>query len=241
AAVCILNNWLPDEIMQSIAAENNLAETAFVVEKENQFHIRWFTPTTEVDLCGHATLASAFVLEQFFYPQQALFEFYSHRSGALPVQFKDGLFTLDFPTDDLKETTIPDQLKSIFGSDVLECYKGKTDYLLILKDENAVASAKPNFNDLAQVPCRGVIISAAGKQVDFVSRFFAPQSGVDEDPVTGSAHTSLIPYWSNSLGKTKLEAKQISNRGGYLWLEHCDQRVKISGKGVLYLKGTIYF
>ena len=241
AAVCVLSNWLSDHLMQQIAAENNLAETAFVVKEDNRFLIRWFTPSVEVDLCGHATLAAAFVLEKFFHPGITLLNFFSHRSGALPVHYHNRIFTLDFPTDVLMEMECPQPLIEIFGSNIIKCLKGKTDYLLIFKQEQEVALADPNFNELEKVDCRGVIISAPGKEVDFVSRFFAPQVGVNEDPVTGSAHTTLTPYWAKQLGKKKLSAKQISKRGGDLLLEDEGERVKISGKAVLYLEGTIYY
>lgn len=241
AAVCILENWLSDHIMQKIASENNLAETAFVVKEDSHYLIRWFTPTIEVDLCGHATLASAFVLRYFFDKKADLFEFYSQRSGKLFVYFKDDIFTLDFPADELQEIECPSFFYSIFDVEILKCLKGKTDYLLIFKNQDAVFSANPNFNDLAKINCRGVMISAPGEKVDFVSRFFAPQSGVDEDPVTGSAHTSLTPYWSKILGKKIMNAQQISKRGGDLTVEDCGDRIKISGKAVLYLEGTIYY
>jgi PhzF family phenazine biosynthesis protein len=241
AAVCILENWLSDEMMQKIAAENNLAETAFVVKDEAKFLIRWFTPDVEVDLCGHATLASAFVLQRFFYPNQTLFLFYSHRSGSLPVAYKNGIFTLDFPSDVLEEITIPSLLTEIFNNKAKQCFKGKTDYLLIFDNEEDILAAKPNFNDLAKVDCRGVIISSKGNQVDFVSRFFGPAVGVNEDPVTGSAHTTLTPYWAKVIGKNILTARQVSARGGNLTVEFINDRVKISGRGILYLKGEIYF
>jgi PhzF family phenazine biosynthesis protein len=240
AAVCILENWLPDDLMQNIAAENNLAETAFIVKDNNQYLIRWFTPTIEVDLCGHATLASAYILKRFFEKDISLFNFYSHRSGELPVSFKEGVFTLDFPADDLKEIECPTALKLIFNQNIIKTFKGKTDYLIIMESQNAVSLASPNFSELSKIDCRGVIISAPGDSVDFVSRFFGPQIGVDEDPVTGSAHTTLTPYWSNRLGKKKMTAKQISKRGGELTVEDCGARIKINGKAMLYSEGTIY-
>jgi PhzF family phenazine biosynthesis protein len=241
AAICILENWPTDKIMQKIASENNLAETAFVVKNNEQFLIRWFTPDVEVDLCGHATLASAFVLQRFFYPNQTLFQFYSARSGRLPVSYKNEVFTLDFPTDVLEEITIPAAFTEIFNNKAKQCFKGKTDYLLIFENEEEVLAAKPNFNDLAKVECRGIIISSKGNDVDFVSRFFGPAVGVNEDPVTGSAHTTLTPYWAKALNKNVLTARQISARGGNLTVEYLNDRVKISGKGVLYLTGQIYF
>jgi PhzF family phenazine biosynthesis protein len=241
AAICVLEDWLSDDLMQRIAAENNLAETAFIVKENNQFLIRWFTPTTEVDLCGHATLAAAFVLERFFYPNAFLFEFYSHRSGKLPVHFRKGIFTLDFPVDDLIEIDCPQEIKVIFNQEIIQCFKGKTDYLLVFKSESEVQEASPNMNELLKIDCRGIIITALGLKADFVSRFFAPQSGVNEDPVTGSAHTTLTPFWSNKLNKKKLVAHQISKRGGVLFLEDCGDRVLISGEAVLYLQGNIFY
>lgn len=241
ASVCVLENWLSDDMMQKIAMENNLAETAFVVKNGEQFLIRWFTPDVEVDLCGHATLASAFVLQRFLYPSQTTFQFYSERSGSLPVTYNNEVFTLDFPADDLEEIEIPAALTEIFNNKAKQCFKGKTDYLLIFENEEEVIAAKPNFNDLAKVECRGVIITAKGNEVDFVSRFFGPAVGVNEDPVTGSAHTTLTPYWAKVLGRDNLTARQVSCRGGNLTVEHKNDRVKISGKGVLYLKGEIYF
>jgi len=241
AAVCVLESWLSDETMQKIASENNLAETAFVVNAGEQFLIRWFTPDVEVDLCGHATLASAFVLQRFFYPNQTLFPFYSDRSGSLPVSYENEVFTLDFPADDLEEITIPAALTEIFNNKAKQCFKGKTDYLLIFENEEEILAAKPNFNNLVKVECRGVIISSKGNDVDFVSRFFCPAVGVNEDPVTGSAHTTLTSYWAKVCGKNILTARQVSARGGNLTVEYLDNRVKISGKGVLYLTGEIYF
>ena len=241
AAVCVLENWLSDEMMQKIAAENNLAETAFVLKSDEQFLIRWFTPDVEVDLCGHATLASAFVLQRFFYPTQNLFKFFSPKSGSLPVAYQHGVFTLDFPSDILEEIIIPGILTSVFNNKAVQCFKGKTDYLLIFKHEKDVLAAKPNFNDLAKLDCRGIIITARGNDVDFVSRFFGPAVGVNEDPVTGSAHTTLAPYWAKILDKNVLTARQVSARGGDLTVYYQNDRVKISGKGVLYLIGEIYF
>jgi PhzF family phenazine biosynthesis protein len=241
AAICVLDTWLSDDLMQHIAAENNLAETAFIVKDHDQFLIRWFTPTVEVDLCGHATLAAAFVLERFFYPNVSLFEFYSHRSGTLPVHFQHGLFTLDFPTDDLIEIDCPKEIKMVFKQEIIQCFKGKTDYLLVFKSETDVQEAKPDMNDLMKIDCRGIIVTAAGLKVDFVSRFFAPKTGVNEDPVTGSAHTSLTPFWSKKLNKKKLTAHQISNRKGELLVEDCADRILISGEAVLYLQGNIFY
>lgn len=235
-----LTEWLSNELMQRIAAENNLAETAFYVPVGNQIHIRWFTPTTEVDLCGHATLAAAFVLFNYENFAGEEIAFYSHRSGLLTVTRNRDWFTLDFPTDILQPTTQNEPWENCIGTKPLQAFKGKTDYLLILENEEAVVNAEPNFTNISALNARGLIISAPGKEVDFVSRFFGPQSGVNEDPVTGSAHTSLIPYWAAQLGKTALTAVQLSGRQGFLHCQHLGQRVKISGQAALYLIGEIY-
>ena len=240
AAVCIMDSWLEDDIMQKIAMENNLAETAFVVKKEEQYHIRWFTPELEVDLCGHATLASAYVLFHYYQHPSNTIKFYSNRSGELSV-FREasGYLTLNFPTDTLEEVSTNDKLVEALGLSPLKTFKGKTDYLLIYKNEEMIASMKPNFFLLDLVEARGIIVSAPGNEVDMVSRFFAPCCGIPEDPVTGSAHTSLTPYWAKRLGKKELVAKQLSSRGGTIRCTYLGDRVLISGKAVPYLSGEI--
>ena len=242
AAVCILDDWLDDNTMQRIAMENNLAETAFLVEKGELYEIRWFTPEIEVDLCGHATLASAYVLFRFFENTNSQLEFFSPRSGVLKVEkADDGYMTLDFPAD---ETSFIDEIEAItkaIGVTPLITIKGKTDYLLIYSSQKEIEEISPNFHLLDQLDCRGVIVSSPGDEVDFVSRFFAPQCGIPEDPVTGSAHTTLTPYWSKVLGKSKMTAKQLSPRGGNLNCENVGDRVKIGGKAVLYMVGEIEF
>ena len=240
AAVCILNDWIDVKVMQQVAAENNLAETAFAVKNNDKYDIRWFTPEVEVDLCGHATLATAYVLFNHHEPQAKVIEFYSHRSGPLSVQREgEGFLTLDFPTDPpIAVDTLPDMNKAL-GIRPQLTLKGKTDYLLICKDQQELEQIRPDFFLLNKVEARGVIVSAKGNEVDFVSRFFAPQSGIPEDPVTGSAHTTLTPYWSQILGKNKLSAKQLSKRGGDLVCEDCGERIRISGKAVSYLIGEI--
>lgn len=240
AAVCPLDEWFPDTILQKIAMENNLAETAFYVKKENEYQIRWFTPKVEVDLCGHATLATAYVL---FYHENhidELINFYSDRSGKLTVRKENDFLTLNFPTDIFESIELSDDLINGFDILPIQALKGKTDYLLIFENESQVQKIKPNFPQILMLGGRGVIVTAKGDTVDFVSRFFAPQSGVDEDPVTGSAHTTLIPYWSRNLGKTELSAIQLSERKGYLQCKFLDERVEISGKAKLYLIGEIY-
>lgn len=240
AAVCILDRWLDEGLMQRIAMENNLAETAFVVRDGAQYQIRWFTPETEVDLCGHATLASAYVLFQYFDINRGIIEFCSPRSGKLTVEKgPDGYLMMDFPRDETTEIEGLREMVEAIGAVPVKAIKGKTDYLLIYRSQAEIEAMTPNFHLLDQLACRGVIVSAPGDEVDFVSRFFAPQSGIPEDPVTGSAHTTLTPYWAKTLGKTKLTARQLSARGGDLICEDRGQRIKISGKAVPYLIGEI--
>lgn len=240
AAVCILDKWIDDDLMQNIAAENNLAETAFAVKKNDFFEIRWFTPTTEVDLCGHATLATAFVLFEYYNLNSKSVHLESLRSGKLMVSKLDsGELSLDFPADEITEVEISDILKHAFKKTPQRVLKGKTDYLLIYPHQEDIESIDPDLSLVSQIDARGIIISAKGEDVDFVSRFFAPQSGVDEDPVTGSAHTTLIPYWSKILNKKVLTAKQLSRRGGILNCHFLGDRVKISGYVAPYLIGDI--
>ncbi|HWQ81726.1 MAG TPA: PhzF family phenazine biosynthesis protein [Ignavibacteria bacterium] len=241
AAVCYLDNWLSDKLMQNIAAENNLAETAFVVPMGDQYEIRWFTPSTEVELCGHATLASAHVLFEFYENDLNEIVFKSRERGILKVRKSGEVLTLDFPVDVYKKSVAPKGLYESLGLVPSECYKGMTDYLLVYKSENEIKSINPDFKSLKEVNARGVIVTAEGSGgIDFVSRFFAPASGVDEDPVTGSAHTTLTPFWSERLGRMKLRAVQLSKRKGYLECELKIDRVEISGKVRTYLTGEIH-
>lgn len=240
AAVCPLEDWLSDELMQKIAMENNLAETAFYVKNDEQYYIRWFTPAVEVDLCGHATLASAYVLFNFGNVNEETIRFFSPRSGSLTVTRNDKMLTLNFPSDEYREVEITREIRECFDRRPSEAYKGKTDYLLIFDAEEDILAIHPDLSAIAGLVARGVIISAPGKDVDFVSRFFAPQSGVNEDPVTGSAHTTLIPYWARRLNKTELSAIQRSARTGYLQCHYLNNRVGISGQAKLYLQGEIY-
>lgn len=240
AAVCILENWIEDSIMQKIALENNLAETAFAVKDGSQYVIRWFTPELEVDLCGHATLATAFVLFSYYNLSDTHIEFFSPRSGKLLVEKgENGLLILDFPTDEIEAINQIPALNEAIGKTPVYTLKGKTDYLLIYNTQKDIEQLNPNFFLLNQLDARGVIVSSPGDKVDFVSRFFAPKCGVNEDHVTGSAHTSLIPYWSKILGKSSLVARQLSKRGGDIYCEFLDTRVKIAGRAVPYLKGEI--
>ncbi len=238
AAVCPLQQWLPDELLQKIALENNLSETAFYVREGEIFHIRWFTPEIEVDLCGHATLATAYVI--FTYEGYAADTIvFTSRSGLLEVQRKGEMLELDFPTDTLVAVETPNGLAEALGTVPKEVYKGRSDLLVILDSETQVRTLKPDFSFIATLPCRGVIVTAQGDDVDFVSRFFGPQTGINEDPVTGSAHTTLAPYWASTLGKTSFTALQVSSRGGELWCTLQGSRVKIAGKVAPYLKGII--
>jgi PhzF family phenazine biosynthesis protein len=240
AAVCILDKWLDTKLMQKIAQENNLAETAFIVQNNATYELRWFTPETEVDLCGHATLASAYVLYHYHGHLENTIRFYSPRSGELLVQkAHDNYMVMDFPSDKIIAIQGNTEINKAIGLTPERTIKGKTDYLLIYNSQEEIEQITPNFHLLNKLDCRGVIVSAPGDEVDFVSRFFAPQCGVPEDPVTGSAHTTMTPYWSKVFGKTEMTAKQLSKRGGDLVCEYLGERVKISGKAVPYLIGEI--
>ena len=238
AGVCPLDSWLPDKLMQQIAMENNQAETAFFVKNQNRFDLRWFTPEIEVDLCGHATLAAAFVifhLQHFF---GSVIEFNS-RSGLLRVMKNGDFLTLDFPVDRLLKVAAPEGLVAGMGLQPLEIYKGKTDYMLVYSTPEEIEKLKPDMMKIAGIEARGIIATAPGNDVDFVSRFFAPQSGISEDPVTGSAHTTLTPYWAARLGRTELSAKQLSKRRGWLQCRLAGDRVEISGQARVYMAGEI--
>lgn len=241
AAVCPLEEWLPYELMQSIATENNLSETAFFISNGNDFELRWFTPNTEVELCGHATLATAHVLWEHLGFQGNEIHFKTRFSGDLSVTKNEKLLTLNFPKDDIQETDIPAALIPALGGAIPEdLFKGKTDYLLIFENQAEIENIQPDFQKIMEVDARGIIVSAPGNEVDFVSRFFAPKAGVPEDPVTGSAHTSLTPYWSKILGKTEnLTARQLSKRGGNLICSLKGDRVLIRGEAKTYLIGEI--
>ncbi len=239
AAVCPLDVWMDDDIMQSIAAENNLAETAFFVPEGDHFIIRWFTPTVEVDLCGHATLASAFVLFDYLGYGKNEIRFKSPRSGDLRVYQKGDILFLDFPADNLTRIQDTASIARCIGMEPSEVYKGKSDFLAVVKSEEAVQDLVPDLREISHLPGRGLIVTAEGVMVDFVSRFFAPQSGVDEDPVTGSAHTSLIPFWSAKLGKDEMTARQLSKRGGELICFQKGERCLIGGKARLYMTGEL--
>lgn len=238
AAVCPLREWLSDGLMQKIAMENNLSETAFFVPRDSVFQLRWFTPTIEVDLCGHATLAAGHVI--FSYLRRQLEEVvFETRSGTLRVNKEQDFLTLDLPADSAKKVDLASELADCFNIMPIEVFKGRSDYMLVYDDEQQILDLKPDSKEIAALDARGVIVTARGKDADFVSRFFAPQSGVDEDPVTGSAHATLTPYWSRVLGKRELVAAQLSSRGGRLRCRDSGSRVEISGKARTYLTGEI--
>ncbi|MBN1300149.1 MAG: PhzF family phenazine biosynthesis protein [Melioribacteraceae bacterium] len=238
AAVVPLKEWLPDQTMQNIALENNLSETAFFVNDNNAYHIRWFTPSVEVPLCGHATLATSYVIYNFIdpYAQQITFE---SRSGQLIISRDNSIIHLNFPENIPDKTDPPKILLDAMGIDPVEVLLNKS-FLAILADEDQVRQMKPDFTLLSKLKEDGLIISAKGKSYDFVSRYFVPNAGIDEDPVTGYAHTLLTPYWSKKLGKSDLRAYQASERGGEVFVRDLKNgRVQISGKAVLYMKGEI--
>jgi predicted PhzF superfamily epimerase YddE/YHI9 len=239
AAVCPLDRWLPDETLQAIAAENNLAETAFYIPNGGgRYHLRWFTPAVEVDLCGHATLATAYVILEARREIASSRVAFDSKSGELIVDREDGLYTLDFPAQPPAECAVDPKLIPGLGAEPQRVMAARR-YLCVFETEDQVRALAPTMELIAALDRYAVIATAPGTDCDFVSRFFAPSAGVPEDPVTGSAHCTLIPYWAERLGKTKLFARQISRRGGELWCELRGDRVKIAGRAVKYLEGRI--
>jgi PhzF family phenazine biosynthesis protein len=238
AAICPLDRWLPDETMQAIAAENNLAETAFYVPNNGRYDLRWFTPGVEVDLCGHATLATAHVILDIRRETTDSRVAFDSKSGELIVNRDGPLYALDFPARPPVECEVDAGLVEALGAQPAQIL-GARDYLCVFETQEQLAALTPNMEKLIAIDRFGFIATAPGRDCDFVSRFFAPGKGVPEDPVTGSAHTTLIPYWSKRLGKSKLYARQISKRGGELWCEDRGDRVKIAGHAVKYLVGEI--
>ena len=237
AAVCPLDAWLEDQTLQAIAAENNLSETAFFVGGKGRYDLRWFTPTVEVNLCGHATLASAFVVFRHLEPSLEAVSFHS-KSGELRVTRSGDLLTLDFPAWTPSRVEAPEALLRGLGRPPREVL-GSEDYLAIYESEDEVRALEPVMEALARLDRFAVIVSAPGREADFVSRFFAPRQGIPEDPVTGRAHCTLVPYWGRRLGKARLHALQVSRRGGELFCEHRGDRVAIGGRAVQFLEGTI--
>jgi PhzF family phenazine biosynthesis protein len=237
AAVCPLETWLPDGTMQSIAEENNLSETVFFVKHGGGFDIRWFTPKVEIALAGHPTLAAAHVI----YHHQGYFESrieFSSKSGPLASERKGDLIYLDFPGFKPQPVTTPPDLSAGLGRAPVQTFLGR-DYLALFDSEDDVLAVQPDFAILNRLDCLGIIITAPGRSSDFVSRFFAPRVGVNEDPVTGSAHTLLIPFWAEKLGKNELHAFQVSKRRGELFCELRGERVRIGGKALTFMKGEI--
>lgn len=238
AAVCPLDTWIDDELLQAIASENNLSETAFFVKTEKSFHLRWFTPVAEVNLCGHATLASAHVIfEHLGYSKQTIT--FETLGGILTVEQKGSLLVMDFPAVPPKPCAPPGALIAGLGQKLFEVLTAD-DYVVVFDSEDAIRSVKPDFAKLATLDLRGVAITARGHDVDFVSRFFAPKFGIPEDPVTGSAHCELTPYWSAKLGKQVLSARQISKRGGDVQCELKGNRVGLAGHAVTFMEAEIF-
>ncbi len=237
AAVCPLEAWLPDETLQAIATENNLSETAFFVKTGTGYDLRWFTPVLEVDLCGHATLGSAFVIATHLEPGVDKIVFHS-RSGPLTVTRDGELYTLDFPSQPPERLEDDGAFAAALGAAPAELWRAGKN-MAVLADEAAVLAVAPDLEKVAALPGDGVIVTAPGEKHDFVSRYFVPQAGIPEDPVTGSAHCVLTPYWARRLDKARLTARQVSQRGGELVVEDLGDRVLISGRVAPYLEGRI--
>jgi PhzF family phenazine biosynthesis protein len=240
AGICVLDKWIDDNLMQNIAFENNLAETAFIVKTNNGYDLRWFTPDVEIDLCGHATLASAYILMNFFKEKLNTIPFYT-KSGVLTVTKKDDLFEMDFPSRIPQKIEVNRIVQESINAPIIETYMSR-DMLILLETEEQIKKLEVDIQKIKKViECFAFIITApsSNKGYDFVSRFFAPNAGINEDPVTGSSHSTLIPFWAERLNKNKLIAKQLSKRGGTLYCENNGNRVKISGKVKLYLEGEI--
>ena len=236
------NGWLPNQVLQQIAAENNLPETAFIVPTgdDSDFHLRWFTPSNEVRLCGHATLATAHILWNHLGFEKEIIAF-DTLSGILKVTKNGNIYTLDFPADMIENRkNKTDLIHKILGIKPLDVFKGRDDYMIILSTEAEVKALKPNFSLLNELDARGLIATALGDEVDFVSRCFFPEVGIEEDPVTGSAHTTMAPYWAEKIGKNTLTALQLSSRGGELTCVLRGNRVDISGSAVTYMIGEIF-
>ena len=237
AAVCPLETWLDDATMQAVAEENNLSETAFFVPKDGSFEIRWFTPKIEISLAGHPTLATAHVIYNHLGFTGPKIRFLS-KSGELRGEKKDGLLLMDFPAYEAAPGEAPEALIRGLGKKPRQTLKGR-DYLAVFDSEAEILDLNPDFVELGKLDCLGIIVTAKGDACDFVSRFFAPRAGILEDPVTGSAHTLLIPYWAGRLKKNVLHAFQVSKRRGELFCEYLGNRVQIGGRAVTYMAGTI--
>lgn len=239
AAICPLSEWLPAPQMQKIAAENNLAETAFFIPQGNDFELRWFTPEFEIDLCGHATLATAHILFTLLGYERDVIHFHTLKAGTLSVHRLGDKYILDFPSRIPQAAQVPPGLIKAMGGNPVEILRSR-DYFLVYEKESDIVSLSPDFVELSKIDSIGFIATAPGDTCDFVSRFFAPSAGINEDPVTGSAHCNLIPYWADRLGKENMHAYQVSARRGELWCQLKGDRVLMSGKAVTYLKGEIF-
>ncbi|MCX6005918.1 MAG: PhzF family phenazine biosynthesis protein [Chloroflexi bacterium] len=237
AAVCPLSEWLDDGLMQKIAEENNLSETAFFVQSETGYEIRWFTPKIEIELAGHPTLAAAYVIFNYCNHRSSEIRF-SSKSGELVVTRDGDLIRMNFPAMEPVSAGPNELINRALGQKPVELYRTR-DYLAVYRSQEEILSIEPDFGLLKQLDCLGIIVSAPGDVTDFVSRFFAPAAGINEDPVTGSAHSTLVPYWARRLKKDTLNACQLSKRGGELFCRYLGDRVEISGRAVPYLKGTI--
>ena len=238
AAVIPLQKWLEDVLMQKIAMENNLSETVFFVKEQEKYHIRWFTPKAEVDMCGHATLASAYVIFEELNEQENEIVFSSKSGDLIVKKEKDGLLSMDFPIQKINQCETPQQIIDSFTQKPIACYKSM-DYIVIFENEKDIVDAKPNLELLKSLDARGVCIASVSQKYDFVTRFFAPKYGIDEDPVTGSAFTQLVSYFSKTLDKQEFSCKQLSQRGGEVFCKIKGERVAISGYGIGYLQAEV--
>jgi PhzF family phenazine biosynthesis protein len=240
AAVIPLDHWLEDELLQQIAMENNLSETAYIVKDEEYYQLRWFTPEYEIDLCGHATLASAYVIKNFLEPHLVHLKFTTQKAGMLHTYIKDGIYTLDFPSRPPEPCEVPQKLLPSLGLPTAVEVLRSRDYFVVLPDEEAVRNVEPDYTLMKELDTIGVIVTAKGQSADVVSRCFYPGAGIPEDPVTGSAHCNIVPFWAARLQKNQLHCRQLSSRGGEL---HCaleGDRVRLSGRCVLFMQGEIH-
>jgi PhzF family phenazine biosynthesis protein len=239
AAIIPLEDWIETKTMQQIAMENNLSETAYIVKTDAGYAIRWFTPEYEIDLCGHATLASAYVIKNFLEPHVQEISFTTQQAGILKCGAKEGIYTLDFPARMPVACDVPEKLlPSLNVSNAVEILRSR-DYFVVLPNEEAVRNCEPDFTLMKELDTIGVIVTAKGREADIVSRCFYPGAGIPEDPVTGSAHCNIVAYWTDKLNKNKLDCRQLSARGGHLQCELSGDRVLMSGTCVLYLEGSI--
>lgn len=239
AAVCIMDEWLADDVMLNIAKENNLSETAYAVKEGTDYRLRWFTPGGEIDLCGHATLATSYVITRFYEPESEELRFQT-RSGLLTVVKKGELLEMDFPTYDLKKVEVTDEMADAIGVRPLEAFTSR-DLLCILPNEDDIINAAPDMDKVKKLDGLLLHITAKGKEYDCVSRSYAPKVNIPEDPVCGSGHCHIVPYWANKEGKSNIVAYQASPRGGVLYCEYLGERLKMSGKAVLFSEAEIYF